>query len=53
MNKKCGLCEFFSDKCKNPENPNYNKFRYFNKIDHKDSRCSGFKNTHKSPKEQD
>ena len=27
MNKKCGKCGWWSDKCKNPNNIHYNKFR--------------------------
>ena len=35
MNKKCGNCGFYSDKCKNQKNKNYNKFRS------KEDRCNG------------
>lgn len=34
MNKKCGKCGFFSDKCKNSDSLHYDKFR------EKDDRCS-------------
>jgi hypothetical protein len=27
MNKKCGFCGWHSDKCKNPDNINYNEFK--------------------------
>jgi len=27
MNKKCGNCDWHTDKCKNPNNVNYNKFK--------------------------
>ncbi len=37
MNKKCGNCSFHSDKCKNPDNKNYNQYR------DKEDRCSGCK----------
>jgi len=37
MARKCGNCGWSSDKCKNPNNPNYNKFR------DKDDRCNGYK----------
>lgn len=37
MNKKCGNCGWRSDKCKNPNNPNYDQFK-----DKKD-RCTGFR----------
>lgn len=34
MNKKCGNCGWLTDKCKNPNNHNYNKFR------NKEDRCT-------------
>lgn len=37
MNKKCGNCGWLTDKCKNPDNPNYNKFR------EKEDRCTVLK----------
>jgi len=37
MNKKCKLCNYRSDKCKNPYNPNYD--RYIDDI----VNCSGYK----------
>ncbi|MFA4834881.1 MAG: hypothetical protein WC749_02250 [Dehalococcoidia bacterium] len=36
MNKKCGNCGCYSDKCKDPRNANYGKFR------DKGDRCSGY-----------
>jgi len=44
MNKKCGNCGYFTDKCKDISNKNFNKFR-----DKEDS-CSGFKRPKRSVK---
>lgn len=27
VNKKCGKCEWHTDKCKNPDNPNFGEFK--------------------------
>lgn len=44
MNKKCGNCDWRSDKCKNPDNIHFNQYR------DKEDRCSGFKRPKRSVK---